>query len=256
MSGCDDAASEQGATSPSVAVTESDPQDLRLEPNSGESGQHVRRVQNVGGERAVVDVVSEDDGMIELAAGPDGEPALRFPAFDGSASAPAAMVRVRPAGIDWMSPGKDAFTFGVDVKLDEVSSGSTLDNGDNVVQRGLFDDDAQFKLQLDRRVPSCLIRGDQGTVMVKGPAGLDADGWYRIQCRRQGDAVTIAVARTSADGTEDAETSTSTGSIGRVEFLSDVPMSVGGKITSDGVPAAATDQFNGLLSGVFFSVGR
>lgn len=227
--------------------------DLLLVSPAAAAGERVRRVANTGTERAVVDVVASGGGRIEAAESQDGDGAFRFPRFTDAASAPAAMLRVRPGGTDWMSPGLGSFAFGVDVRLDEVSSGSVADNGDNVLQRGLFGDGAQFKLQLDKRVPSCLVTGDEGSVMVSGSTELSADDWYRLRCERTNETVALDVTRL-ADGSNDG--ARESGSIGRVEFLPGVPLSVGGKVTETGRPAAATDQFNGLLSDVYLTVHR
>ena len=45
------------------------------------------------------------------------------------------------------------------------------------------------------------------------------------------------------------------GPIGALGFLSDTPLTLGGKLAEDGEPANATDQFNGSADRVFVNVG-
>jgi hypothetical protein len=117
-------------------------------------------------------VAARHGGTLGEGAGRDGagsNRAVRFPAHSAATDAPRAVVRVVPEGPDALDPGTGRFESGADVVLDATSEsgavGST-DNGDNLVQRGLFDDLSQYKVQLDARRPSCRVKGSAGTVFV------------------------------------------------------------------------------------------
>ena len=262
---------EQAGPEPSASATTSslggDPVDgdddlagvdfgLRLAPGV-EAGESVddESLEVVGERRAVVDIVTDGDGRVVAGEGPSGAAALRFPEYADGATGPAAIVRMTPAGTDWLSPGTSDVTFGVDVRLDETSSGSTRDNGDNVLQRGLFTDPSQFKIQADKHYPSCLVRGDAGQVEATVPLRLDPASWYRLVCTRSGDEVRLEVSLLGADGPGAPRTGKASGPIGALGFLSDTPLTLGGKLAEDGEPANATDQFNGSADRVFVNVG-
>src|SRR5215211_2772628 len=86
----------------------------------------------------------------------NGTSALRFPAFSAEREAPRLVLVLNPIGAsDLLNPGGQDFSFGADLRLNDASSGKGDDNGDNVLQRGLFSDANQYKLQVDKRVPSC-----------------------------------------------------------------------------------------------------
>lgn len=259
VAGCQDAESAPDDLDATPSGTPD--RDLSLRVPRKDAGASVNTLGNAGSNGAVIDVVAGAGGEVTASRTPGGRSALRFPKFSDSESGPAAMVRVRPAGSDWMNPGLDPFEFGVDVKLDADSSGTIRDNGDNVVQRGLFEDGAQFKLQIDKRVPSCVVTGDGGTVIVKErDLELSSDAWYRLTCERRAESLKLTAFELSF--AQDGEATPGhpvvaeeSGTIGRVEFLPTVPMSIGGKIY-DGGPAPRTDQFNGLLSGAYLSIGQ
>jgi len=210
-----------------------------------------------GQQRAVADVVTAAGGGLTAAPGLEGGTAVRFPAYSAKPDGPDAIVRVEPAGGDWMTPRQRDLDFGLDLKVDALSSGTKRDNGDNVLQRGLYVDDAQFKIQLDHHVPSCVIRGTAGRVMTVLPQEVRAGQWYRFTCRRHDDTVTLAVSRLDDQGqATDTRTATASGKIGSLDFSPLTPLSVGGKLGPVGDPAAATDQFNGILANVHLSVGE
>jgi Laminin G domain len=207
-----------------------------------------------GPEAAPATVSVDAGGVLRSATGPDGGPALRFPTYQATETPPVAIVAISSDDPDWLQPREGPLVFGVDVELDATSSGTHRDNGDNLVQRGLFTSASQFKLQADKRHPSCLIRGDAGSVFVVSPVTLEAGQWYRLACRRDGDQVELTVSPLRDGRPVDPTRTTGEGPIGSVSFPPATRLSVGGKLADGDRPAAATDQFNGSLSHVFVDV--
>jgi hypothetical protein len=202
-----------------------------------------------------VTVVRAHGGELRAEPGYDGTPVLRFPAYEAKSQAPTAILSLRSQDSDWMQPRADQLVFGADLTIDAISDGTDNDNGDNVVQRGLFGAAAQFKLQVDHRRPSCLVHGDMGMVLTKSSVSLDPGSWYRVTCRRTGDEVEIAVSRLDDGSPVDTEVDHARGEIGSVTFPSGTFLSIGGKLGPDGGPVKdATDQYDGRLSRVHVSI--
>lgn len=184
----------------------------------------------------------------------------RTPAFDARSTAPRGVLRIIGDGSDPLSPLLRTFAFGADVKLDAAPTSShargSTDNGDNVVQRGLFGDASQYKIQVDRRQPSCRVKGSAGTVMVKAPIYLAPGTWYRLRCTRSGSTVSLQVLELSSSGrTVSTITASRTGTTGTLRSRSwSVPLSVGGKLTAKGAIARQSDQFNGLIDNIELSI--
>jgi hypothetical protein len=157
-------------------------------------------------------------------------------------------VRAQRPG-DVLSPGLRAFSFGVDVATDAGG-----DTDDNVVQRGLSDDLGQYKIELDRGLFTCTVKGADGRVTARlSEPRPEAGVWYRIHCRREGGTVDLKVTRLD---TGEVATTTSTGSIGEVRTADPTaPLSIGGKLTQVGAIAAwAPDQFDGALDNVWLRI--
>lgn len=193
---------------------------------------------------AVGDVVS-DGGSIRQVAGPPGYgSAVEFPA----SGEPAAVIIVRNSGsTDRLEPGDRDFAFGADVR---VSAGN--DDGDNVLQRGLWGDDGQYKLQVDYGVVSCTVQGASGRVLVRIDEIVEPLVWYRLVCQRSGDDLSLEVERldTGATWREAA-----TGPIGSVRMSSaDSPLSIGGKVGWNGEIVKGPDQFNGAIDNVYVRI--
>lgn len=220
-------------------------------------------LSSIGTGAVVVDVAGRDGGAVVPAPDRAGsaDAALRLPAFDGEAPAPRAAVRVLPAGAagDPLDPGTQDFAFGADVLLDATSeSGVTgsVDDGDNVVQRGLFDDVTQYKLQVDRRRPSCRIKGRDGAVMASSRVELEPGTWYRLLCSRAGAQVAVSVTSWGPDGVPVETVDVATGPTGSMTpEARTVPLSAGGKLLATGAVAASTDQLNGVIDQVVLRVG-
>jgi hypothetical protein len=195
------------------------------------------------------------DGIdaVPLQEGPSGGLALLLPGDPGSTNGVAA-VKVDPPDPDAFSPGERSFNFGADVALSGGSEGG--DPGANVVQRGLFSDSGQYKLQVDGGVPSCRVAGTEGEVLVKGGSALSPGSWHRVRCTRTGDTVTLTVQPWEVDEWGDAETFSDSGPLGAVELSSTTPLAVGAKLSADGslVPARP-DQYRGLIDSVVVEVG-
>jgi hypothetical protein len=215
-----------------------------------------------GTARVSVHEVTRSSGSLRFVSGLQGQgTAVRTPAFDPSADGPRAAITVVPSSGDPLSPGTQRFSFGADVKLDSASTASksagSTDNGDNVVQRGLYaSGSTQYKIQVDGDVPSCRIRGTSGTVMVHGSA-LTRGVWYRLSCLREGSTVTLYVMRYAGDGAlEQTRSYTGHGATGSVRTANArVPLSVGGAVHDDGTLKASCDQFNGQIDFVSVAVG-
>ncbi|MET0997183.1 MAG: LamG domain-containing protein [Marmoricola sp.] len=206
----------------------------------------------VGGDTAVsIAVARVSGGNAKVVAGPDSSTrAVEFPAYVTSGTYPRAVVRVTPTSGGGLSPGAANFEYGAVFRLNATSSGRSIDNGDNLFQRGLYQDRAQFKLQIDRGYPSCLVRGSAGRVYASSRTKVTPNKWYRATCSRVGAKVTVKVV---AHGSTAAPASTVVnGSSGTLVFPASQPAAIGGKVTASGaVATSATDQFNGAVANVW-----
>lgn len=200
-------------------------------------------------------VVTRDGGQALAAEGPGGT-ALRLPAYVASTAEPRAVLRLTNAtGTDQLSPGTADFSFGAMARLDAESQGTVTDNGNNLVQRGLGGDVAQYKLDLDGRDPGCAVKGSLGRVAVRLREPVSPDDWYGLSCARTGSTLTLTVDRHHADGTTTRTVRSASGLTGAVTMASPaIPLSVGGKLNAKGAVVAATDQFNGVVDGVFLRI--
>ena len=209
----------------------------------------------------VADVVAtvSSVGGGEVLAGPDrltGGHSLRFERFRPDQPATPAVVVVRPSlgAPDATEPGNRSFSFGAEFAVDGSAGVSSTDNGDNLVQRGLFGAGAQYKIELDNRRPSCRVAGSEGAVQVRAVEQVDAGEWYRVRCRRVGDTVTLRVVTPTGDGEKLVQDYTEQGRTGSVSYgAGDAPFTIGGKTDEDGrVLVGASDQFNGLVDDVHY----
>ncbi len=200
-------------------------------------------------------VLTEGGGRLRWTVSPDGGRALHFPAYAASEQAPTAIVAVSSESSDWLDPDGRALRFGADVSIDATSSGTEHDNGDNVLQRGLFVDPAQFKLQTDHHRASCLVRGSKGSGLAESTVTMRPGEWYRLACTQDEDAVEITVSRLVDGRPVDTTSVRVPAEVGDVDFPVRTPLAVGGKIAADGSPAHATDQFNGSVGRVYVNVG-
>ncbi len=215
-----------------------------VNPESTGTAQVLTHVTTAGGAR-----VRRDLGSGSTAARFGGQPTR--PLFPGAATVPAAAVVVLPTGLtDELSPDAQPFEFGADVMVEQAAGPS--DAGDNVLQRGLWSDEAQYKLQLDRDVPSCRLAGPDGEVVVNADEKVLPGRWYRMRCVRTGQLVTLTLATVDQDGdTRPVGTWTEQGPIGPLQMPREAPLSIGAKVGADGlVVAVEPDPFDGLVDNV------
>jgi hypothetical protein len=231
---------------------------------SDQDGDVVDTVRVTGSADVDVTVVEAGSGAVLAATGRPGEDrAVNLPGFDPATDGPRAVLRLTNAGdSDDLNPRKRDFSWGADFVLDAASSEpGTSDDGDNLVQRGLFDDDDQYKLQIDGRQPSCRLKGRvpgrTSAVDVTSPVEVDSTHWYGARCVRHGTSLDVIVTKFNDDGTtEVTTTSVSSRHVIKVKMAdASVPLSVGGKVNHDGTLQLDSDQFNGLVDNVFLSIG-
>ena len=218
----------------------------------GVEGSVMPGVENSGTTPVDIELVTQSGGRIVREDGPTGN-AGRFPELDKSM---AAAIVIRSTGPkDALSPGTRTFRVGADFRLDAESGGLPTDNGDNLVQRGLYGGTAQYKLQLDKGYASCRVAGDRGAVLARAPLPVETDQWYRVTCLRQGDTLKLNLLK-SDDGTwRSLGPWTASGRIGLVRFSRGTPLSVGAKILAGGeIVRSGPDQFNGAVDNVQFKL--
>jgi len=228
---------------------------LRLDFDGGPeaAGDPLHRLNSSGRAPVRAVVVRRGAGAATRVPGRRGAWAARLPAYRAHPDPPRASIRLDAAGpTDRFSPGASDFRFGADFRLDAVSHGSRLDNGDNLVQRGLFGQPAQYKVQVDGRVPLCRIKGRDGAATAR-TRSVRSQQWYRVRCLRRGPAVTIRVWRLTPRGPVGFDSATARSGTGPVVFARRLPLSVGGKLDDSGeVALGSSDQFNGVVDEVVY----
>ena len=218
-------------------------------------GQPVEEVENSGDLPVYTRVVSTNDGKLIAVPSPFGT-GVQTPAFAATSPKFAILAVFNKGSDDLLSPGDRDFIFGADFSIDPVTTGAIVDDGDNLVARGLFESAGQYKLQVDNGKLSCRVAGLRGEVFMKSPLKLEPGEWYRARCLREGDTVTLAVAAiTEGEPIENGDWKRieKTGPIGDVLMASTVPLAVGGKLAPDGrMLTTTTDQFNGSFDRVVY----
>jgi hypothetical protein len=133
-----------------------------------------------------------------------------------------------------LDPQRHPFVFGAAVRTTRHQARL----GGNVVQKGFFNSaGGQYKLQLYRGgVPSCVVFGGKGRIIVNGTRSVANGKWHRLSCTRQTGWVTLRV-----DGKVNAVVRGATGFVGNA-----IPLRVGGKKIKPG-----NDQFHGSIDSVF-----
>jgi hypothetical protein len=133
-----------------------------------------------------------------------------------------------------LDPQHHPFVFGAAVKTTPHQARI----GGNIVQKGYFKQaGGQYKLQLDAGgIPSCVVFGGLGRVIVNGTRSVADGRWHRLSCTRTSVRVVLRV-----DSGVSGVVRGATGFIG-----STAPVRVGGKKTGPG-----NDQFHGAVDSVF-----
>jgi hypothetical protein len=207
--------------------------------------------------------------------------AIRLPTYRPGRRPPRAVLKIVIAhGIkgDRLSPGIRNFTFGADFKMDRFPTAaphSKADDGDNLMQRGLFGSASQYKIELDSRLPVCTLNGLSGDKRYIGKLdvsrlpgfpryGVLSNRWYRVRCQRTSPtSAKLTVIQFAPDGSvahtwvdDTIEPTMPAAPAVDIQSPARTPLSVGGKLTVAGriVTAQSSDQFNGLVDNVIFQL--
>ncbi len=203
-----------------------------------------------------VEVVRAAGGRVTTGRGPVAESgAAVFPETEATADGALAALKIDLAPErNAFAPGDEEFAIGVDIYFPAAATRSAVDNGDNLLQRGLFGDVGQLKLQADGGQPSCRIAGTQGALEVGSKVPLEPRTWYRLRCQRDDDGVTLYAGEIGDDGTVTSwRTWEESGEVGDITFDDRTPVSVGGKLNpKGGLVPDNPDQFNGWLARVVY----
>lgn len=202
-------------------------------------------------------VVSLMGGQVTTVKGPDGSPAFRMPRFTKAVRYPRAVIMVRNAsGDDQLSPGLTRIVWGADFRIDAQSEAENgVDNGDNLIQRGLSSEPSLYKAELDGHRPGCTARGTNGTVIVRARREVKAEHWYRLRCIRDGNSLVVQVRGLDPDAGDEMDKRRKSGPIGSITMSPSVPLAIGGKLGLTGrIIAAATDQFNGAITNAMVDI--
>jgi hypothetical protein len=213
------------------------------------------QVWNSGSADLDVTVETWGGGRLETAGSFAGRGA-RFPAFSRTDPAYAVLRVTNRGAVDALSPGDADFVYGVDVRIDDVTTGSPGDDGDNVLQRGLFEQHAQYKLQVDGGRPTCRVAGLEGDVIASLDLVLEPGQWYRLRCTREANLVGVAAVRL-VDGQPASGwvKAAQQGDTGVLVMPPETPLTVGGKLSHEGdLMPSSTDQFNGVMDRVYLRV--
>jgi len=152
---------------------------------------------------------------------------------------------VTPGPGSALTAGTANFTYGADFSAD----GNWAD-GNNLVERGLFTDPGQYKLEIDGGRPTCTIKGTAGRVTARLDPVLQTGAWYSGECVRNGSAVTVTV-RELGGGTG-FWTRTVQGEIGDVQPAAPTTvLSIGAKTWPNDRIGVDCDQFFGAIDNVF-----
>ena len=229
----------------------STPLRLRFDTPAQAPGSVVREVVNSGTADVSAEIVSAGGGAWR-SVDRHGQ-SVETPAFTRWEDAPQAILGVTPEGSgDALAPGYASFEFGADFQIDWESDGTSRDDGDNLVQRGLSGDVSQYKIQIDNRRPACRIKGSAGSVKVVASNTVPASTWINVSCRRYAERVVLTVMDMDSGAQSITTDYGLTGAV-RPE-TPDVPLSVGGKLNADGGIVYSSDQFNGVIDEVFVRV--
>ena len=219
-------------------------------------------VGNYGTAPTVQRIIRANGGEVRVVSSiPNNGNAAAFPAFDGRSVGQRAAIAVKNSGsVERLAPGFRTFSFGALVRLSPIRGTSIYDDGNNILQRGLFDDRAQFKLQIERGVAACRVKGSSGAVQVSSDVAIRQGAWYAINCSRvpttTGATVTITVTPISDTGVRGRTVvkQATNRPVGNIVFPFATPMSIGGKVTDALRIFPRSDQFNGRIDNAYLNI--
>lgn len=242
-------------TPPAVAAGE----DVRFEFNQSQGV--MTALANLGTAQTRQRIAGRNGGEVQVVPSFRGNGnAARFPGFNGAEDGPRAAIAVtNRTSVDELAPGLRQFSLGAQIHLSTITGSSQWDDGNNVIQRGLFQGPAQYKLQVEQGRASCRIKGSAGAVQVIAPTHIRQNAWYGLTCWRipgpRGATVGISVTPIAPDGTRGRTvTNAVVGPVGAVNFAIGVPMSVGCKLLNNGAFDPLSDQFNGRIDNAFLRI--
>lgn len=168
-------------------------------------------------------VVQLDSGRFKRVKGKPGK-ALRYPVEGGYGL-------LEGPDRDAWDPGVRDFRFGVKVKIPTSQATRHM----NAFQKGYFQQSGgQWKLQIDRGLPSCVVRGGIDRVLVRGEDVVTDGRWHRLVCWRTSEHGV----RLFVDGELAAAKDAPTGNV-----ANGAPLRIGAKKLGPG----SVDQFHGRL---------
>lgn len=197
-------------------------------------------------------VLEVEGGRVTPAPDADGGQAARFPSVDAATLGRLAAIAVEDPDRR-LVPARDDFVIGADVMLTEEPRRTERDDGDNLVQRGLFGSGGQYKLQLDDGRPACRVVGDEGDGLAKLDEVLEVGQWYRLRCERTAQRVSVFAAPLPLTGDTVWESATAWTITGEITTVA--PISIGAKVNiRRELVQPAPDQFNGILDNVMVQI--
>lgn len=128
-------------------------------------------------------------------------------------------------------PARRDFRFGVKIKVAQAQATRHM----NVFQKGYHNQaGGQWKLQIDRGLPSCVVDGAIDRILVRATEVVTDGRWHRLACSRTSEfGVRLLI-----DGQVAAENNSPTGKV-----ANDSPLRIGAKKLGPG----RVDQFHGRL---------
>ncbi|MFL6183042.1 MAG: LamG domain-containing protein [Actinomycetes bacterium] len=190
---------------------------------------------SVGGNGNVVDTTGRGH-QLTLAGNYSTTAGVRTPAV---AFAPISRAST-PHQVDLNPDGRE-FAVTVTFRLPGDTSGLT--DTPNLVQKGFWSDDAQWKMQLEpvAAAVQCRFKGTLGArLLTSSVSGVDDAAWHTATCWRSGNQVGVTV-----DGVDTSDIA-ATGTITNTR-----PMLIGAKSLT-----SSTDQFSGTIDYVSVAAGN
>ena len=237
---------------------------VRIDFDRARPGTTIKAPNNLGTGKTDQYVLSQAGGKVKVRrSGMASGRVADFPNYDGDVEGKRAVITIVNAKKrDHLTPRSRNFSFGAKVNLDPMNAGTVWDDGNNLMQRGLQDDDAQYKIEIDKRRPSCRVKGKRDALEVISSSRITTQTWYLVKCTRvrtvEGDRLTLAVIRILADGSKVEKVVDQSGLtlLGKIRFGRRVPLSVGGKLSNRRTIERRSDQLNGRVDDVFLRVRR